>query len=121
MIGRPGIMIRRIDPKRPKTVEKSLDVRFGKIPERLPPGSGAPDRFIVHVGQVHDLKNAESGETEESLQEILENIGPEISDVGNVINRRTAGVEPDFARDKRLKIFVLAAEGVMETNHGVIL
>jgi hypothetical protein len=36
-------------------------------------------------------------------QEVVDHIGPEVSDMGVIVNRRSAAVKPDFFRINRLE------------------
>jgi hypothetical protein len=53
------------------------------------------------------------------LEQVLEDIGPEVSDMGKIVNRRPAGVEADDPGFQRDEILDPAGEGVEEANrHG---
>jgi len=63
------------------------------------------------------VDDLEPPEHQGPLQEILEDVGPPVADVGVVVDGRPAGVElddPGLERDERLH---RAAEGVEETDH----
>jgi hypothetical protein len=62
-----------------------------------------------------------TGELEESLQKILEEVGPEVSDMGVIINRRPARIEFDFARNDGPESFFASAERVEELYHEGLL
>ena len=64
------------------------------------------DRFIVDVGDVHRLVDMKSKEFERAAKKILEYIGPKIPDMGKIIDRRPAGVHPDFPIGRRNGFFL---------------
>ncbi len=116
-IGRPGVMVGRQDVERPLLGVERLDERTRVVPEAHPPGVGAPDRLVVDVRDVHHVGDLEAGEQEEALEQVLEDIRPPVADMGKVVDRRTAGVEPDLAGLERNELLDPSAEGVVEADH----
>jgi hypothetical protein len=76
------------------------------------------DRFIVDVGDIHDMADPESGECQETFKQVLEDIGPHIPDVLIAVDGRPASVETYLAGPERDEFLDAAAEGVEEANHG---
>jgi hypothetical protein len=62
------------------------------------------------------------GELQGPLEKVLENIGPVVPDMGGAVNRRSASIEADPAREERLERLVTAAESIVEGKHdGLII
>ena len=69
----------------------------------------AADRFVIHVRDIHHAMNLVTAQLEMSLQQIFEDVGAIISDVGETVNRRPAGVHSDqLVRRQRTKLFDFA-------------
>ena len=64
---------------------------------------GLGDDAVVHVGEVHHLDDLEAARAQEAAQDVLEDEGAEIADVGEVVDRGTAGVDAHLARVQRHK------------------
>ena len=74
----------------------------------------APDDFVLHVGDVHDVADLEALELQAAPHQIGENEGAEVADVGEVMHGRAAAIEADgfagrIARDEFLD---RAGEGI---------
>ena len=67
---------------------------------RMPiPGSGRRlDDAIVHVGDVHHLHHAQALRVQEPPQHVLKHERAEVSDVREVVDRGSAGVNAHLAR-----------------------
>src|SRR3954468_12097600 len=116
VVGGARIGRRLLDPQVLPILVKRIDVMPDIFPERLACLFGAVDRFVVHVGDVHDVKDLVAARLQPAPEEVLEQEGPEVSDVGVVVDRGTTGVERYPARLQRLERLDLAAQGVVEAE-----
>ncbi len=71
---------------------------------------------VAHIGDVHHMLDLQAVEGEHPLEDIAENIGPEVADVGVVVHGRTTGVETDAARKNRREGFPGARQGVVQMD-----
>jgi hypothetical protein len=56
---------------------------------------------------------------ESPLQEIVGDIGPEVPDMGIIINRRAAAIEPNFSSLNGFKDLYFPAKGIVQgKRHG---
>ena len=74
---------------------------------------------MAHVGHVHDVLDLVAIVLQGAAQNILKDVGPQIADVGIVIDRWPTGVHTHCRRPQRLKGAELARIGVKEgQRHG---
>ncbi|MPM60271.1 hypothetical protein SDC9_107122 [bioreactor metagenome] len=92
--------------------EEGLDVACRELFERQIFGARIADGLVVDVGEVHHLLDFISGQAQGPAQDVLENIGAEIADVGEIVNRRSASVDSDFAGDDGVKLPELPVHGI---------
>src|SRR5262249_5059329 len=62
------------------------------------------------------LDHAIAARLEIAPEQILPDIGPEIADVGEVVNRRTAGVHADLSLRQRSQILLAARVSIVEAD-----
>ena len=90
------------------------------VAQRDARGARIADRLVVHVREVHHVRELVAGVFERAVQHVLERVGAEVADVREVVNRGAAGVEAGDAGFKRLERFETAREGIVEGKlHGV--
>ena len=119
MIGRGGIDFGRLDVELLQVGEERVLVRFRVVGKRHAGGVGAADRLVVDVGEVHHLTNLHAVELHNATQHILEGVGAEIADMGEVIDRRSAGVQTDRVVGERRERFHPARERIEDLHfHG---
>src|SRR5262245_45089122 len=82
----------------------------------------APDCFVVDVSEVHDALDRIPTGFKVALQQIFENISPEIPDVGTAVYGRATGIQLDGATRsiERVEFFDLARVGVKEAYWHII-
>jgi hypothetical protein len=81
---------------------------------------GVCDDAIVDVSDVHDVLEAVSAHAKPATQDVDCNEGPEIADVGEVVDRGAAVVHADGIVGEWLERFDFAGERVVEMEgHGV--
>ena len=95
-IGGGGESVGGFDAQRGQVLEKGVFEGLGEIGQGNAMFPGAADGFVVHVGQVHNPFDLKSAVFKMALEEILEEVGAEISDMGVVVDGRSAGVDLDF-------------------------
>ena len=103
VVRRGGIHLRRLDVERLEVREERVLVRLRVVRERHARRVRAADRLVVHVGEVHHLLHLHAVELYDAAQHVLERVRPEVADVGVVIDRRPAGVEPHGVLRQRLQ------------------
>ena len=118
VVGGGGLrkMIGPLDAQGIEIFEEGLFERFGELRQRHPGCPAPSDRFVIDIGEVHDADDAEPPVFQVSLEQVLEDVGPEVSDVGKIINRRPASVEADDSGFQRNEFLDLAGEGIKEAN-----
>ena len=83
-----------------------------------PGGAAAADGLVIHVGEVHHAMDLEAAGFEMPLEEVLEDVGAEVADVGVVIDRRAAGVHLHALAGgiERREVLDLARVGIEEAD-----
>lgn len=77
------------------------------------------DGFVIHIGHVSHVADGGAGDLEGSAEDILEDEGAEVSDMGGAIDGGTAAIDAEGARPSRGKREDVAGEGVEEADrHG---
>ena len=116
LLGGSGKFIRAFDPQRFDIFKECLLERRGEFRKRNLRFARPVDGFVVHVGDVHDAVHLVTAQLEMSLEQIFEDVSPEISDVRAAVNGRSASVDADLApcRIARLKVFQLARISIKE-------
>jgi len=74
-----------------------LNEFFGVIADADVLGGGVGDDAIVYVGEIHYMSEAKTAEFQEAAEDVLEDEGAVIADVGEVVDGGAAGVHCDFA------------------------
>jgi len=92
VLGGPRVDVRPPDPEVFAILVKGVDVLLDVLAERSTARARRGDRAVVHVGQVHDVEDLVVQRLEIAPQEIFEEKGPKIPDVGEVPYRGPAGV-----------------------------
>ncbi len=114
VLGGPRLGVRRPDPEPVAVFLERASERVHMLPERHALGRRRRDGAVVDVRQVHDVEDLEPARLEPAAQEVLEQEGPEVSDVGVVVDRGPAGVQRRPPRVKGHERLDLAGEGVVE-------
>src|SRR5712671_1587925 len=78
--------------------EEGLDEFFGVIADADVLGGGVGNDAVVYVGEIHYVGQAVAAEFQEAAENVLEDEGTIIADVGEVVDGGAAGVHSDFAR-----------------------
>ena len=105
--------------ERTAVVEEGLAERTGVLVDRRPGFVRGLDHLVVDVGQVHDEPDVVPAPLEVAMDEVEEEEGPEVPDVGVAVDRGAAVVEAGLARLDRVEGHLLAAQGVVEVEaHG---
>ncbi len=113
----PGIAVGRQDAEGVAVPAEGLDERLRVLVEAHALGLGPPDRLVVDVGDVHDVDDLEAPEEQKALEQVLEDVGPPVADMGEIVDRRAAGVELDAPGLDRDEVLDLAAQSVVEPDH----
>jgi len=118
-LGGGGEMVRALDAERIEVLEEGILERLRELGKRQAGGAAATDGFVVHIRQVHHPEHPQSAVFQVPLQEVLEDIRAEIPDVREIVNGRSASVEPHQARLARREPLDRTGEGVEKTQrHG---
>ena len=114
-----GKMIRPFDAERVEILEERLLKWRCEVRQRHATSPTTPDRLVIHIREIHDAIDLQSPILEMALQQILKNVGAEISDVGEIVNCRPAGVEPHLPRLARHEVLDLTGQRIEKTKwHG---
>ena len=98
LIGRGRKIIRAFDPQRFAVFEKRFLELRGEFQERNTGFARAADRFVVHVGDVHDAMHFVAAQLRDGAAASPRKCKREISDVRAAVNGRPAGVDVDLVR-----------------------
>src|ERR1041385_2277541 len=90
--------------------EKRLFELLGKFGQRHVGFARSTDRLVVYIRDVHHAMHFIAAQFEVPLEQILENIGAEISNMRPTVNRRSTRVDRDWTRGRiaRLEFFNFA-------------
>ena len=110
-----GETVGRLDAEHAQILEERVLERLRELGQRHPFIEGSPDGLVVHIGEVHHTLHMEAPVFEVPLEEILEDVGAEVPDVGVVVNRRPAGVDLD-----RFPTGIEGGKGLDGTGEGVV-
>ena len=99
-------------------VEEGLDEFFGVIADAEVLGGCVSDDAVVYVGEIHYVSQAVAAKFQEAAQNVLENEGAVIADVGEVVDGGAAGVHGDFAGFFGDEGLGLVGERVVEMDFG---
>ena len=106
--------MRRPDPQVGAVLEERLRVGLGVFCQRRARRRRRFDGAVVDVGEVHDVKHLVARGLEVAAQQVLEEEGPEVPEVGVVPDGRPARVERDARRREGLERLDGAGERVVE-------
>ena len=123
LVSRSRIFVRAFDAQRIRVFGERLFELFGEFSQRGTGLACPPNRFIVHIGDVHHAMHLVTAQFEMALKQIFEDIGAKISNVRAAVNRRSAGVHTDLARTRiaRLEFFDFARVSVKEAQRHLLL
>ena len=120
-VGGRGERGRRLDAQCFEVFKKGVLEFLRELCQREPGGLTTPDRFVVHVGQIHHAVDLEPPRLQVTLEEVFKQVGAEVADVGVVVDRGAARVELDGFPGgvEGPELFKLAGIGVEKANrHG---
>ena len=69
---------------------------------------------VPDVGKIHDLLDGVAVKFQYPPKQVLENKSPQVSDVSVVVHGRSASVQQHISAVKRLELFFLARQGVVD-------
>ena len=132
MVGGPAPRVRLQDVQPTHVIFEDAGVVLGDLPGRL---AGAPRTLlhlvlarirvggqVPHVGDVHHVTDLVSVERKRPAQQVAEHVRAHVADVGEIVDRGTAGVETHLVRGQRLELAETARVGVVEgETHGLWL
>ncbi len=99
-----------------RVFEERLGVLGGVLGQRLALGRRVANDLVVHVGDVHDVVHLVAAIDQPAAQNVLESEGPQVADVGVIVDRGAAGVHAHGIAFERLKRLHLLGESVVETK-----
>src|SRR5205823_12851437 len=78
------------------------------------------DDPVLDVGEIHDLRDPIAVLQQHATEQVLEKKRAEVANVGEVVDRRPAGVHADVARLEGMELLDLQAHGVVQPQwrHG---
>ncbi len=92
IIGRMGVVLGRFNVECMEVIEKSLSIGVGVFSQLFLFVECAREGFIIDVGDVLDLDHLKSKIFEGAAEQIFEDVGAEIADMGIVVNRWATSV-----------------------------
>ena len=111
-------MLGGLDAESFAIVEEGLDKFFGVIADADVLGGGVSDNAVVYVGEIHYVGQSIAAKFEEAAEDVLEDEGAVIADVGEVVDGGAAGVHGDFAGFLGDEGLALVGERVVEMDFG---
>ena len=107
MIGGLAPDMRLLDVQVPEVALKGFGIFPGDLPGGLAGAAGALLHLVLagigvgfqmpHVGDVHDMIDLQSVVLQHPSQNVLEDVGAQVADMGVIVDRRTAGVHARLA------------------------
>ncbi len=89
-------VVRHLAAKRLEVGEEGLLEFAGELGQRLAGLVDAPDDFVLHVGDVHDVPHVEAAEGEVAPNDVGKDERAEVPDVREVVHGRAAAVDADL-------------------------
>ena len=77
-------------------------------------GLGIPNDFVLDIGDVHHVIQRVAARAQPAAQDVREHEGPEIADMGVVVDGRPAGVHPHDVVVEGIELLQLLGQGVIE-------
>jgi hypothetical protein len=124
VLGRPGDDMGPQDVEALRIFEERLGIELRDLPGALA-GAACPKLYLIfalvsvacevpHVSDVHDVLDFVAVVFEHPSEDVLKDICSEIPDVGVVVDRRPAGVEPNFHISDGHELFLAPTKRVEE-------
>src|SRR5262249_50242726 len=112
--------IRLLEVQHFPVLQERGDVLVGVVADADASRSRVCDDAVVDISEIHDLRDAKAPRPQKSPQDIVENECPEIADVREIVDCRSAGVDADLAWAQGHEGFLAAGQRVLEDNfaHG---
>ena len=114
-----GDALGAFEAERGAVVEECLSIGVGVFFERFALCDGVANDFVVDIRDVHDVVERKARRAQPAPQEIVEDEGPEVADVREVVDGGTAGVHLDGLAFQRFERLHLLGERVVEA-HGTL-
>ena len=113
VLGRARVPFRALEAEPVEVPEEEIGIPARELGQGLAGLRRALDRLVVDVGQVHDLGDPEALCFQVPAQDVFPEERPQVPDVGDVVDRRAAGVEADMSRLDRHERLDRAAQRVV--------
>ena len=108
--------------------KERVGVELGDLHDGLVLALGALEHLVLaligirgqvsHVGDVHDAVYVVARVAQVFLQHVLHDIGAQVTDVGEVVHRGTAGVHLHMAGGVGLELLFLVGGGIIQIHNG---
>ena len=131
VVGRPAGDVRLRYVEGLQIPEKGFLVELGDFPDALSLLPGTLQHLVLpligiigqvpHIGDVHDMFDLVTEETKGTDQQVLENIGAQVADVGVLIHGRAAGIQPHLVRHSWYELLSFSTQGVEKHKRHPIL
>ena len=120
--GRPRLDVGIEGAESPHILMIGADGALGEDVDGLAVVGRRLDDLVVHVGDVADVGHRGVEALQQPVEHVEHHHRPGIADVGEVIDRRPADIEPDPTRLQRFETILAARESVVniEGHAGVI-
>ena len=118
MFGRARLDIGRQAAQRGDILLEDTVGLFGEFADGDSAFGGAGVDLVVHVGDVADISDMIRAISfaQQAKKHVEDDQGPGVADMGEVIDRRPANIEPHIAGVERRENFPLAGERVVKLN-----
>ena len=129
----PGCGTDYIRPDDVQTViilEESFCIELGDIPDAFSSLAGALGHLVLtlvsvsgevsDIGYIHDVLDFITGMAKHALECVLENVCPEVADMGIVIDRRSAAVETHETFGNGLELLNGSGHGIVKIDLHVL-
>ena len=121
VVRRRGVDLRRLDVQLLQVGEERVLVRLRVVGQSDARGVCAADRLVVDVGEVHHLADLHSVELHDAAEDILERVGAEVADVGEVVDGGSARVEADRVALEGPELLDSSRQRVVDVHHRRVL
>ena len=112
-----GNIRRALHPKLAHGVEPHGFALMGDVGPRPTFLIGTVDDLVVDIGDVGDKTNLEPRPCEVPAQDVIDQSGPSVAQMGRSVDRGTAEIDADLARLAQGEGFHALGGGVIEVQH----
>jgi hypothetical protein len=82
----------------------------------LRPSWAGCDNLVVHVGEVHHLRDGKPEELQRTPEQVFPDVSPEVPDVSVVVDGGSTGIHANFIALQGAELFDFSGQRVVEAQ-----